>query len=569
SDGVTTSAPITVVVYIGGINDAPELTTRSEDAELIAGQPFAFSLFKGADVDGDQLTFEVVADSVVGGSLTLDARTGRYVFTPTEGFTGAASFRYTLSDGQLDSAEKTVTLTVRAAGDPPATITYNDAVDFLIAGDLQQWQYWVVRLADTDPNAAYHYATWLNDGINGVTQNWDLARHYFESAIGTTPDVNLRLATLYVGGMGGDRDYEGARALLEALPDNPAAVFRLAIMNDLGFGAPVDKALAVEGYMQAAKMGNMEAAWNLGRRYLAGEGVAASPEDAYFWIGLAVKFNAAPNYGVRALLVDNMALAASQMTPEQVAALNAAIADWDVGEATPVNDAPVFTGVETIHPPAADGGLVSGALATASDADGDRLIWTVVDGSTLNGVVTINPATGAFVFTPTPGYTGTGSFTYVVSDGQTTTEPRTVSFPVEAATAAVADAASVAENAVLTVAAAQGLLANDSAGADATLAVTAVNGQSAAVGAQVAGDWGVLVVQADGSYVFTPSATALTLLQGQTATDSFTYTLTDSDGVSLTATLTVTINGLAGTVTTGSGVMLGSAFDDVLTGGSG
>ncbi|RZJ20409.1 MAG: hypothetical protein EON85_15960, partial [Brevundimonas sp.] len=39
SDGVTTSAPITVVVYIGGINDAPELTTRSEDAELIAGQP--------------------------------------------------------------------------------------------------------------------------------------------------------------------------------------------------------------------------------------------------------------------------------------------------------------------------------------------------------------------------------------------------------------------------------------------------------------------------------------------------------------------------------------------------
>ncbi|QDH72526.1 Ig-like domain-containing protein [Brevundimonas sp. M20] len=569
SDGVTTSEPITVVVYIGGVNDAPELTTRSEDAELIAGQPFSFSLFKGSDVDGDQLTFKVVADSVVGGTLTLDARTGRYVFTPDEGFTGAASFRYTVSDGQLDSAEKTVTLNVHAAGDPPPVMTFDDAVNFLIAGDLEQWQYWVVRLADTDPNAAYHYATWLNDGINGATLNWDLARHYYEAALGATPDVNLRLATLYVGGMGGERDYAGARALLEALPDNPVAIFRLAILNDLGFGAPVDKALAVEGYIQAAKMGNMEAAWNLGRRYLAGEGVDASPEDAYFWIGLAVKSNVAPNYGVQTLLQDNMALAAGSLTPEQITALDAAIADWTVGDASPVNDAPVLTGEDTIVPPAADGGLVTGTLALARDADGDRLTYELVDGSALNGTVTINPATGAFVFTPTPGYSGSAGFTYVVSDGQTTSTPRTVNFPVDTATFAAADSGDVDENAILTVAAAQGLLANDSAGQDATLGVTAVNGLNTNVGAPVVGAWGVLIVNADGSYVFTPSAKALTLLQGQTATDTFTYTATDSEGVSVGATLTITINGLAGTVIEGTGVVIGSAFDDALFGGVG
>lgn len=569
SDGVTTSDPITVVVYVGGVNDAPELTTRTENAELAAGQPYSFTLFKGSDIDGDQLTFKVVPDSVVGGTLTLDARTGRYVFTPTEGFTGAASFRYVVSDGQLDSVEKTVTLNVHAAGDPPAQLTFDDAVNFLLAGDLEQWQYWVIRLADTDPNAAYHYATWLNDGINGVTLNWDMARHYFESAMGATPDVNLRLATLYVAGMGGERDYEGARALLEALPDNPVAVFRLAILNDLGFGGPVDKALAVEGYMQAAKMGNMEAAWNLGRRYLAGEGVAASPEDAYFWIGVAVKFNAAPNANIHQLLVYNMSLAANGMTPAQIAALDAAIADWDVGEASPVNDAPTLSGTETVLPPAADGAPVTGTLATGHDADGDRLSYAAVDGSALNGVVTIDPATGAFTFVPTPGYTGTAAFTYVVSDGQSASAPRTVTFPVEAATVAVADTAVTDETAVLTVDAAQGLLANDSAGADSTLAVTAINGVAAAVGQPVTGSWGVLVVQADGSYVFTPSAAALTLLQGQTATDSFTYTLTDSEGVSLSTTLTITVNGLSGTVVSGSGVMIGSAYGDVLTGGSG
>ncbi|RZJ44652.1 MAG: tandem-95 repeat protein, partial [Brevundimonas sp.] len=569
SDGVTTSAPITVVVYVGGINDAPQLSTRGEDAHIVSGQAYSFTLFKGTDIDGDQLAFKLVANSVTGGTLALDPRTGRYVFTPAEGFTGQASFRYVVSDGHVDSGEKTVTLTVHGPGDAPAPKTYDEAVAFLIAGDLEQWQYWVVRLADTDPNAAYHYATWLNDGINGITQDWGLARHYYEMALGATPDVNLRLATLYVGGMGGDRDYVAARALLEALPNDSVAVFRLAILNDLGYGAPVDKALAVQGYMQAAKMGNMEAAWNLGRRYLAGEGVAPSMDDAYFWIGVAVKAGVAPNANIQRLLTENMALAAQSLTAGQISALNAAIAGWTVGTASPVNDAPVFTGQEDVHTAPVDGGQVTGVLAAARDADGDRLIYVVVDGSVQNGTVSIDPATGVFAFTPAPGYSGPAAFSYVVSDGQTASAPRTVTFPVEASTYAVADTATTNEDAVLTVAAAQGLLANDSAGGDATLAVTAINGQTGSVGAPVVGAWGVLVAQADGSYVFTPSAEARTLLQGQTATDTFTYTFTDSDGVSLTTTLTITVNGLSGTVTTGSGVRLGTAFGDVLIGSTG
>lgn len=567
SDSVGMSDPITVVVYIGGINDAPVLSTRAEDADLAAGQPFDFTLFKGSDVDGDKLTFEAVQDSVVGGTLQLDARTGRYTFTPTDGFVGQASFRYVVTDGQADSAEKTVTLTVHGAGDPPPVMTFDDAVNFLVAGDLEQWQYWVIRLADSDPNAAYHYATWLNDGINGITLDWTLARHYLERALGATDDVNLRLATLYTAGMGGDRDYVAARAMLEALPNDPIAVFRLAILNDLGFGALADKALAVEGYMQAARMGNMEAAWNLGRRYLAGEGVAASPEDAYFWIGLAVKFGAAPNANINNLLLNNMALAAQSLTPQQVAALDDVIVGWNPGDPSPVNDAPVFTGEEIIVLPPLHGAQVTGRLADAHDADGDHLTWSIVEGSALNGTVTIDPQTGAFVFTPTPGYTGPAAFTYVVRDGQTASEPRTVSFPIEAGLAVTPDVAQVAENAILLVVAAQGLLANDGAGGDATLTVTAVNGRP--LGAPVVGAWGVLVVQADGSYIFTPSPLALTLVQGQTATDSFTYTVTDSDGASLTTTLTITVNGLDGIVQIGSGVMIGSAAADVLTGGAG
>jgi VCBS repeat-containing protein len=569
SDGTNTSAPITVVVYIGGINDAPLLSTRDEDAHIVTGQPFKFALAAGSDIDGDRLTFKVTEGSVVGGTLTLDPHTGRYVFTPADGFVGQASFRYRVSDGQIDSGEKTVTLTVHAADDAPATLTFDDAVNYLIAGDMAQWQYWVIRLADNDQNAAYHYATWLNDGINGVTRDWTLARHYYELGLGATPDASLRLATLLVGGMGGERDYVSARALLESLPNDSVAVFRLAILNDLGFGAPIDKALAVEGYMQAAKMGNAEAAWTLGRRYLAGEGVAASADDAYFWLGVGLKFNGAPNASARELIIYNMGQAATSLTPAQLAALDAAIADWDPGEASPVNDLPVFIGEDVILPVAADGEPVNGRLAEARDPDGDRVTYVLVDGSAVNGTVSIDPATGVFVFTPTPGFTGEASFSYVVTDGQGATQPRTVTFPVEAAIVATPDTAVTDENTVLTVGAQQGLLANDSAGPDATISVTAVNGQTAGVGRPITGAYGVLVVQADGSYVFTPSRAAQALVEGQTATDTFTYTITDSEGVSLTTTLTITVNGLGGTVVEGSGVLIGGGSDDILIGGPG
>src|SRR5690606_6212783 len=121
---------------------------------------------------------------------------------------------------------------------------------------------------------------------------------------------------------------------------------------------------------------------------------------------------------------------------------------------------------------------------------------------------------------------------------------------------------------VLSVDAASGLLANDFAAGGGTLTVTAVEGQPSGVGQSIAGDWGSLVVQADGSWVFTPAAAARTLLEGQTATDTFAYTVTDSSGVSSTAILTVTITGQDGTVINGSGVLIGTAYGDEITGGA-
>jgi VCBS repeat-containing protein len=79
-----------------------------------------------------------------------------------------------------------------------------------------------------------------------------------------------------------------------------------------------------------------------------------------------------------------------------------------------------------------------------------------------------------------------------------------------------------------------------------TLTVTAVEGAGANVGAAVAGQYGNIVINPDGSYDYTldtSDAGYIALGAGETATDSFTYTISDGNGDTDTATVTITVNG--------------------------
>ena len=83
----------------------------------------------------------------------------------------------------------------------------------------------------------------------------------------------------------------------------------------------------------------------------------------------------------------------------------------------------------------------------------------------------------------------------------------------------------------------------DTQGADGAT-VTAVAG--GAVGQPLAGAYGALTLNADGSYSYAlnnASQPVQGLAAGQTLTETFTYTITDGDGDTSTTTLTITING--------------------------
>src|SRR5690606_29905980 len=58
---------------------------------------------------------------------------------------------------------------------------------------------------------------------------------------------------------------------------------------------------------------------------------------------------------------------------------------------------------------------VSGQVA-ASDVDGDSLIYSV-SGQPANGSVSLNSATGGFVYTPNADYNGSDSFVVTIDDG--------------------------------------------------------------------------------------------------------------------------------------------------------
>lgn len=117
NDGSVDSAPATVSITVNPVNDGPVANPQSLTTAY--NTPVAVTL-AGSDADGDALTFSVVSSPANG---TLSGVLPNLVYTPATGSTGTVSLTFKVSDGALESATTTVTITVQAPVAAPAAPT--------------------------------------------------------------------------------------------------------------------------------------------------------------------------------------------------------------------------------------------------------------------------------------------------------------------------------------------------------------------------------------------------------------------------------------------------------------
>ncbi len=213
----------------------------------------------------------------------------------------------------------------------------------------------------------------------------------------------------------------------------------------------------------------------------------------------------------------------------------------------PVNDAPVAA--NNTYSMLEDSVLVglAGVLGNDLDVDGDPLTAVLVSGPA-SGSLTLN-SNGTFNYTPAANFNGMASFTYRASDGLLTSNLATVTIFVGAvndAPVAAGESYNVLEDGVLNVVS-RGVLANDTDADGNPLTATLLTGPAN----------GVLILNVDGSFTYTPNANFNGL-------DSFTYCANDGTLSSNLLTVTITVASVNDAPTAGNDSYV-IAEDAVLT----
>jgi len=224
---------------------------------------------------------------------------------------------------------------------------------------------------------------------------------------------------------------------------------------------------------------------------------------------------------------------------------------------TPVDTATSVgeSGLEGGSQEASDNETTSGSL----NLQADWSVGTAQSGTSAHGTWTVD-TDGTYSYTltePTSGDSTSDSFSYTAIDANGNTVTNTVTITInDDQPVAVADvSANVTEGATLNVEANGGVLSNDTAGADgwsnsgsAVIGVRAAGGDtstevSSGVASSIAGHYGTLTLNADGSYSYEAGANAITADDQ----DIFVYTVEDADGDRSTTTLTINIADVTGT----------------------
>jgi len=463
-------------------------------------------LANDSDANGDPLTVTAVVSGPDEGTLEWSPD-GGFTYTPAPDFFGDDAFVYEAFDG-TQSAQTTVTVTVAAVNDDPVAIedVYNvdedtqlseDSAGGLLANDTDvetaPGSLTVALIQGPYPGGTL---TLYEDGsfeFLGAQDFWGEVTFSYQAIDDDPVDVG-RSAETWV------------TITVNSVPDPPVAADQfLPLDEDTVLNAPVGQLFV--GATDPDAVGEQAAlvdapAQGVVQVYGSGAFTYTPPSD---WAG-----DASFTYQIGD--------GATWSGPATVTLTVAAANDAPVG----VPDAYVGYQDEPLNVSTA-----TGVLANDIDIDlpGDSLTVTV-DGAPLYGLLSL-AEDGSFVYTPDPGFSGEDSFTYDVSDGSESDGPIPVSLTLRSVNdppTAVDDNYTLADDPLLQVDAADGVLAND---------VDPDGDPLVAIVSEGTAD-GELVLDGDGSFTYRPDA-------GFAGDDVFTYVVTDGTLFSAPATVTVVV----------------------------
>ena len=476
NDGTVDSTAATISIAVAAQNDQPTATPQNVNVNEDDSVNITLA---GTDVDGDSLTFAVTTQPTNG---SLSGIPPNLNYAPDADFNGSDSFTFTVNDGTVDSTSATVSITINAANDQPTASSQNLNTSEDIALNI------VLSGSDNDGDSLTFSVISgpANGSLSGTPPN-----------IAYTPDANFNGADNF------------SYVANDGLVDSVAAIVNIdvAAVND----RPVADAQSVN--VDEDDSVNI----TLTGSDVDGDGLTfvidSAPANGSL-SGTPPNLIYAPDAGFNGS--DSFTFLANDGALDSIAATVDITINAD-------NDVPTAIGqlVNT------DEDTAVNITLTGNDIDGDSLTFSVITGPA-NG--SLSGTAPNLVYTPDTNFNGSDSFTFVANDGQVDSLAATIDIDVAAVNdfpTTVTDSYDLPELQTSIVSAAAGVLANDSDVEGTSLTAVLVNDVSN----------GTLVLNADGSFTYTPSIRF-------PMTDSFTYRANDGTDDSVETTVTINVTDL-------------------------
>ncbi len=370
NDGTLDSNIATVSITVNPVNDAPvaaDGAASTDEDNAVSGD------LSASDVDLDELTYSLVSGTSIG---TVEVNpNGSYTYTPDPNANGDDSFTFKANDGTVDSNTATVSITINPINDPPVVTVLPIVVgeDGVATG--------TVVATDVDEGDTLTFSV-TTPPVNGQVSTIDPETGVFTY----TPDPNFNGTDSFVVTVGDSVVTVAVTVNVTVTEVNDAPVAEAG-----GYTTAEDT--AVGGTLSATDVDGDVLTYIL----------VAGPSNGSLSFTDQRNFSYQPNLNFFG--ADSFTFKANDGELDSNTATITILVQ-------PVNDPPVA--VDAIFE-ALENTPLTGVLVGYDVDAGDTVSFSLGTGPT-SGIAVVDPATGAFTYTPGPSFIGLDSFTFVVSD---------------------------------------------------------------------------------------------------------------------------------------------------------